>query len=186
MTDTQTESNSVLFKFVSVTHFCFTFQIFYPDQGKYVEFFNPKIRRELEKKDEEFKRAYGYKGAAPGGDEWVWLTSYCRIPVRVLPNVWFIINLIWINFFCSTNRLLAFAVPQRNTVRREFREFLVYQVPKVTLFWSHKLTFLCFYFICPTSVYFSSDFLYLSRGCGKPCKWRLFLLNFNKDENSIK
>lgn len=52
------------------------------EQGKkFVEFFNPKIRRELEKKDEEFKKAYGYKGAAPGGDEWVWLTSYCRIPV---------------------------------------------------------------------------------------------------------
>ena len=54
----------------------------YTDQDKkFVEFFNPKIRRELEKKDEEFKKAHGYKGAAPGGDEWVWLTSYCRIPV---------------------------------------------------------------------------------------------------------
>lgn len=52
------------------------------DQGKtFVEFFNPKIRRELEKKDEEFKKKTGYKGAAPDGDEWVWLTSYCRIPV---------------------------------------------------------------------------------------------------------
>ncbi|KAG4078140.1 hypothetical protein HA402_002192 [Bradysia odoriphaga] len=42
------------------------------NHGKYVEFFNPK--------DDEFKKARGYKGAAPGGDEWVWLTSNCRIP----------------------------------------------------------------------------------------------------------
>lgn len=50
---------------------------------KYVEFFNPKIRRELEKKDEDYKKAHGYKGGAPGGDEWVWLTNYCRIPVSL-------------------------------------------------------------------------------------------------------
>lgn len=36
----------------------------------HVEFFNPKMRNELEN-----------KGAAPGGDPWVWLTSYSRIPV---------------------------------------------------------------------------------------------------------
>lgn len=36
----------------------------------HVEFFNPKMRHELEN-----------KGAAPGGDPWVWLTSYSRIPV---------------------------------------------------------------------------------------------------------
>lgn len=47
----------------------------------FVDFFNPKIRRELEKKDEEIKKITGLKGAAPGGDEWVWLTSYSRIPV---------------------------------------------------------------------------------------------------------
>lgn len=47
-----------------------------------MDFFNPKIRRELEQKDEERKKQTGFKGAAPGGDEWVWLTSYCRIPVR--------------------------------------------------------------------------------------------------------
>lgn len=50
----------------------------------FVDFFNPKIRRELEKKDEEIKKMTGLKGAAPGGDEWVWLTSYSRIPVSML------------------------------------------------------------------------------------------------------
>lgn len=74
---TQNESNFV------ITHFSNNIKLLIPDQGKYVEFFNPKIRRELEKKDDEFKKAYGYKGAAPGGDEWVWLTSYCRIPVSI-------------------------------------------------------------------------------------------------------
>lgn len=49
--------------------------------GPEVEFFNPKIRHELEKKDTEMMKRTGQKGAAPGGDAWVWLTSYCRIPV---------------------------------------------------------------------------------------------------------
>lgn len=49
--------------------------------GPSVEFFNPKIRHELEKKDAEFMKRTGLKGAAPGGDAWVWLTSYSRIPV---------------------------------------------------------------------------------------------------------
>lgn len=52
------------------------------EQAKFVEFFNPKYRRELDKKDEEHKKSYGYKGAAPGGDDWTWLTNYCRIPVN--------------------------------------------------------------------------------------------------------
>lgn len=51
--------------------------------GPVVEFFNPKIRHELEKKDAEFLKRTGLKGAAPGGDAWVWLTSYSRIPVSV-------------------------------------------------------------------------------------------------------
>ncbi|XP_029726008.1 uncharacterized protein LOC109409677 [Aedes albopictus] len=52
-----------------------------PDQeGPNVEFFNPKLRSELEKKDAEIIRKTGQKGAAPGGDTWVWLTSYSRIP----------------------------------------------------------------------------------------------------------
>ncbi|XP_058836869.1 uncharacterized protein LOC131693231 [Topomyia yanbarensis] len=52
-----------------------------PDQeGPKVEFFNPKLRSELEKKDAEIIKKTGLKGAAPGGDTWVWLTSYSRIP----------------------------------------------------------------------------------------------------------
>ena len=42
-----------------------------------VEFFNPKLRPELEKKDEKSTS----KNSAPNGDNWVWLTSYSRIPV---------------------------------------------------------------------------------------------------------
>lgn len=49
--------------------------------GPNVEFFNPKLRSELEKKDAEIIKKTGMKGAAPGGDTWVWLTSYSRIPV---------------------------------------------------------------------------------------------------------
>lgn len=49
---------------------------------KHVEFFNPNLRQELEAKDEIEKRRTGLKGAAPEGDNWVWLTSYSRIPVR--------------------------------------------------------------------------------------------------------
>lgn len=50
--------------------------------GQTVEFFNPKLRHELEAKDEVERSRTGNKGAAPGGDSWVWLTSYCRMPVR--------------------------------------------------------------------------------------------------------
>lgn len=46
-----------------------------------MEFFNPKMRRELEKKDEEMKKTSGLKGAAPGGDDWAYLTSFSRVPV---------------------------------------------------------------------------------------------------------
>lgn len=46
-----------------------------------MEFFNPKMRRELEKKDEEIKRTTGLKGSAPGGDDWAYLTSFSRVPV---------------------------------------------------------------------------------------------------------
>lgn len=44
------------------------------------EFFDPKYRSELERRDAEIVRKTG-KGPA-SGDEWVWLTQYCRIPVR--------------------------------------------------------------------------------------------------------
>lgn len=46
-----------------------------------VEFFDPKLRSELERRDAEIIKKTG-KGAAPGGDEWVWMTSRSRIPVR--------------------------------------------------------------------------------------------------------
>lgn len=46
-----------------------------------VEFFHPKLRSDLEKKDLETMKKTGHKGAAPGGDSWVWLTTYSRIPV---------------------------------------------------------------------------------------------------------
>lgn len=46
-----------------------------------MEFFNPKMRRELEKKDEEIKRTSG-KGGAPGGaEDWSYLNSFSRVPV---------------------------------------------------------------------------------------------------------
>lgn len=56
--------------------------------GPAVEFFNPKIRNELEKKDADYLKRTGLKGAAPGGDAWVWLTSYSRIPVSRCPLEW--------------------------------------------------------------------------------------------------
>lgn len=52
-----------------------------------VEFFNPKLRHELEAKDEVERARTGNKGAAPGGDQWVWLTSYSRIPVNCMEFV---------------------------------------------------------------------------------------------------
>ena len=53
-----------------------------PGEDSEVEFFNPKIKHELEKIDVDLMKKTGQKGAAPGGDSWVWLTSYCRISVR--------------------------------------------------------------------------------------------------------
>ncbi|GLV40608.1 uncharacterized protein CBL_04410 [Carabus blaptoides fortunei] len=52
--------------------------------GATVEFFNPKLKHELEAKDEIEKARTGLKGAAPAGDSWVWLTSYCRIPLKAI------------------------------------------------------------------------------------------------------
>ncbi|KAG7301248.1 hypothetical protein JYU34_014150 [Plutella xylostella] len=49
----------------------------------HVEFFNPKMRAELEEKDAAEMRKTGAKGPAPGGDTWVWLTSYSRVPVSI-------------------------------------------------------------------------------------------------------
>lgn len=49
----------------------------------HVEFFNPKMQAELEEKDAAEMRRTGAKGPAPGGDTWVWLTSYSRVPVNL-------------------------------------------------------------------------------------------------------
>ncbi|CAO1433024.1 unnamed protein product [Diamesa serratosioi] len=48
-----------------------------------IEFFHPKIRPELEKKDAAIMKKTG-TGSAPGGDSWVWLTSYSRIPYEAM------------------------------------------------------------------------------------------------------
>ncbi|KAF5270795.1 hypothetical protein FQR65_LT05414 [Abscondita terminalis] len=55
-----------------------------PKDGPNVEFFSPKIKSELEAKDELERQRTGLKGAAPGGDSWVWLTSYSRIPLAAI------------------------------------------------------------------------------------------------------
>jgi hypothetical protein len=44
------------------------------------EFFDPKIKSELEHRDAEIVKKTG-RGPA-NGDEWLWLTQYCRIPVQ--------------------------------------------------------------------------------------------------------
>ena len=61
-------------------------------EGANVEFFNPKLRPELEEKDGSkpgWKKGGPGPGPPPGAkegetanDPWVWLTSYSRIPVR--------------------------------------------------------------------------------------------------------
>lgn len=55
----------------------------------HVEFFNPKMRPELEEKDSIEMKRTGAKGPAPGDDTWVWLTSYSRVPVS------YDLSLIW-------------------------------------------------------------------------------------------
>lgn len=51
------------------------------NDGPNVEFFNPELRADLEAREDKYRKATGGKGSAPGGDSWVWLTSYSRIPV---------------------------------------------------------------------------------------------------------
>jgi hypothetical protein len=58
------------------------------NDGPNVEFFNPRLRGELEAKDELERQRTGNKGSAPGGDSWVWLTSYSRIPVSSRYIIW--------------------------------------------------------------------------------------------------
>jgi hypothetical protein len=55
-----------------------------PSDEPHVEFFNPELRSTLEAKDELIRQQTGNKGAAPGGDSWIWLTSYSRIPEKAL------------------------------------------------------------------------------------------------------
>jgi hypothetical protein len=59
-------------------------------EGANVEFFNPKLRQELEEKDMHGGSKKSSNSAAPGStptegetanNPWVWLTSYSRIPV---------------------------------------------------------------------------------------------------------
>lgn len=55
-----------------------------PSDEPHVEFFPPGMKSELENRDEVIRKQTGNKGAAPGGDSWVWLTSYSRIPVSTI------------------------------------------------------------------------------------------------------
>lgn len=58
-----------------------------PGDEPHVEFFPPNMRSDLENRDETIRKQTGNKGAAPGGDAWVWLTSYSRIPVSFKTTV---------------------------------------------------------------------------------------------------
>ncbi|CAG9810132.1 unnamed protein product [Chironomus riparius] len=49
-----------------------------------VEFFDPRLRPELEKNDSMIMKKNNWKGSAPKGDNWVWLTSYSRIPFQAI------------------------------------------------------------------------------------------------------
>lgn len=52
--------------------------------GPVVEFFDPKLRPELEKNDTLIMKKNNWKGAAPKGDNWVWMTAYSRIPFEAI------------------------------------------------------------------------------------------------------
>lgn len=49
-----------------------------------IEFFNPNHRKVLEEQDTEIRKRTGLKGAAPGGDEWIYLNTYCRVPEKII------------------------------------------------------------------------------------------------------
>ncbi|BFG02706.1 uncharacterized protein DMAD_02144 [Drosophila madeirensis] len=49
-----------------------------------IEFFNPNHRMALEEQDTEIRKRTGQKGAAPGGDEWIYLNTYCRVPEKII------------------------------------------------------------------------------------------------------
>lgn len=65
-----------------------------PGDEPHVEFFNPKLRGDLEAKDELIRKQTGNKGAAPDGDTWVWLTSYSRIPVSDATLIYYLITIV--------------------------------------------------------------------------------------------
>jgi hypothetical protein len=58
--------------------------VFQSTEGPAVEFFDPKLRPELEKNDSVIMKKNNWKGAAPNGDSWVWLTAYSRIPFEAI------------------------------------------------------------------------------------------------------
>ncbi|XP_043072303.1 uncharacterized protein LOC6565277 isoform X2 [Drosophila grimshawi] len=49
-----------------------------------IEFFNPNHRKALDEQDTEIRKRTGLKGAAPGGDEWIYLNTYCRVPEKII------------------------------------------------------------------------------------------------------
>lgn len=73
-----------------------------------VEFFDPNIRSELERRDAEIVKKSG-KGAAPGGDEWVWLTSYSRVPVRLIyyNSLWTFKNFLFLFYLLIDSILIS-------------------------------------------------------------------------------
>ncbi|XP_055839333.1 uncharacterized protein LOC129907245 [Episyrphus balteatus] len=50
----------------------------------FIEFFNPNHRKVLEEQDVEIRKRTGLKGAAPGGDDWIYLNTYCRVPEKII------------------------------------------------------------------------------------------------------
>uniref|UniRef100_A0A1I8NP61 Olfactomedin-like domain-containing protein n=1 Tax=Stomoxys calcitrans TaxID=35570 RepID=A0A1I8NP61_STOCA len=50
----------------------------------FIEFFAPNHRKVLEEQDKEIRKRTGLKGAAPGGDDWVYLNTYCRVPEKMI------------------------------------------------------------------------------------------------------
>ncbi|KAM8720388.1 hypothetical protein ACLKA7_006437 [Drosophila subpalustris] len=55
-----------------------------PAADPLIEFFNPNHRKALEEQDTEIRKRTGLKGAAPGGDEWIYLNTYCRVPEKII------------------------------------------------------------------------------------------------------
>uniref|UniRef100_A0A1A9X4X1 Olfactomedin-like domain-containing protein n=1 Tax=Glossina brevipalpis TaxID=37001 RepID=A0A1A9X4X1_9MUSC len=45
---------------------------------------SPASMHVLEEQDMEIRKRTGLKGAAPGGDEWIYLNTYCRVPEKII------------------------------------------------------------------------------------------------------